>query len=127
MKLELKGITGAIAVVALLVGGVFYTSHRRASLREQGLPQVERFLESELAREMLQETKGRYPRPDEIAAMKEFEILEFQTRFFPRDPTRVRVLVRTQRGERTYHFRFKRVLGSWKLERETRPGLFSSW
>lgn len=127
MKIELKGITGIIAAIIVVVGAVFYVLHRRASLREQGLPQVEQYVESEISRQVLAERKGRYLKPEEIARMRDFEITEFRAPFIPGNKTRARVVVRTGRGDKTYHFKFERVLGSWRLERETIPGLFTGW
>lgn len=125
MKIELKGTIGVLAAIVVVVGAVFYASHRRASLREQGLPQVKQYVETEVARQILEERKGKYLSPQEVAQLKDFEVTEFHTTLFPGDNTRVRVVVRTSRGHETYHFRFKRVLGSWRLERRVRAGLLT--
>jgi hypothetical protein len=128
MRIERKSFIGAIAALLVVAGGVLYTLHWRASLEEQGLPQVVQYMEVELSRKLCREytARGLYPTPGEVASFKEFEVTAFRMPFLPLEQASVEVTVRTPRGDRTYDFTFKRALGTWRLQ-HTASSLLTGW
>ena len=123
-RFKFKGIWAVVASVVVIAGGTLYLHHRKQSLREQGARQVEEYLATELPARLIREGGARRVSPRDLEAVKKVEIVEFATRWFPRDKTRVRVEVKTPLREFTYHFTFRRRFGSWVLDSQASAGIF---
>ncbi len=113
------GIVIAVVIVAAAFG---WMNMRRASLIEHGTAEVIAYLEMELPAQYVREHGG-IPDPKRIEQLGKVEVLEFSPSWFFRadrdDEVTVKTVVRNGAGETgTYYFRFRNVLGSWRLKHE---------
>jgi len=129
----LKSPLGIVVAVVIIAAALGWMHMRRSSLIEQGSEEVVEYLRMELpARYMRELDSGTTPDSQRIEQLRQVEVIELSPSWFFRadrdDTVRVKTTVRIGTGETgTFYFRFKRVLGSWRLERETHKPLLDTF
>ena len=122
------GIVAAIVIVAVAFG---WMHMRRAALVKDGTAEVVEHLQMELPAQYMRDHNG-IPDPERLQQLGQVEVLDFSPSWFFRadrdDEVTVKTVIRTGTGETgTYYFRFKSVLGSWKLQREAHKPLLDAF
>ena len=124
IKLNFKNsVFGIIASIVVVVGYGGYRYHLRSSLFTEGEAQALEYIKTDTTSQTARNVIASR-RVSDLDGADRVEITSFTPRrLLPSDTADVRVTVNTKGGEKTYYLRFKRVLGSWKLRRETHGGL----
>ncbi len=123
--IQFKGIWGVLATVAILVGGGFFAFLNHSNLVEAAETQIEKQLKLELPSMIARKGSPHMMNSELMKDIQNFKITEIHAPWFPnKKRADVRAEVSSKVGDFTFYYRFKRILGSWKLQHETSAPIF---